>query len=135
MTTLCKSTSSRVPEWQAPFVKMQPAIVRHARLAFRRLDSAAKEEAVDEVVANAFLAFARLVELNKTDLAFATVLARYGIAQFHDDHRVGSRARICDAPSRRTRERHYSKNRRQYVVTQRFLERKMHARRPMDAGV
>jgi hypothetical protein len=45
------------------------------------------------------VAFVRLVELGKADLAYPTVLARYGIAQFCDGRRVGTRLNIQDATS------------------------------------
>ena len=51
-------------------------------------------DAVQEVIANAAVANVRLVELEKTALAYPTVLARYGIAQVRDGRRVGARRRI-----------------------------------------
>ncbi len=82
---------------------MLPAITYYARLAFRGLDQESVDEAVAEVVANAWVAFARLAELGKTDLAFATVLARYGVARFRDGRRVGSRSRVRDVMSEHAR--------------------------------
>ena len=64
-----------VPRWHQPFLKMLPAIHRHARIAFRHLDPEARAEMVEEVVANAFVAYQRLVELGKADLAYPTPLA------------------------------------------------------------
>ena len=60
------------PAWHATFIKMLPAIARHARIAFRHLRSPeAREDAVQEVVCNACCAVARLAELGKLDLAYA----------------------------------------------------------------
>ena len=70
--------------WQAAFLAMLPAIATHARVAFRRLDPEAKAEAIQEVVANAFVAFARLIQLGKIDIAYASPLARYAVAQVND---------------------------------------------------
>jgi hypothetical protein len=69
---------------------MVPIIERQVRFAFRNLGADACEEAVAEAVANAFVAYARLVELGKEDLAYPTVLARYAVAQIRAGRRVGS---------------------------------------------
>ena len=85
--------------WQASFLAMLPAIVTHARVAFRRLDPDAKAEAVQEVVANAFVAFARLVQLGKIDIAYASPLARYAVAQVNDGRKVGNHLNINEVLS------------------------------------
>ncbi len=87
------------PAWHAGFLAMLPAIIRHARIAFSDLDPEAKAEAVQEVTANAFAAFHRLAELGKADLAYPSVLAKYGIAQCRDGRRVGGRLNIRDVSS------------------------------------
>jgi hypothetical protein len=75
---------------------MLPVIRKYANNAFRYLDPEAREDAVHEVIANAVVAFARLVKLGKADLGYPTVLARYGVAQFRDGRRVGNRVRISE---------------------------------------
>jgi hypothetical protein len=69
---------------------MLPAIREQARFAFRQMSRDARKEAIDEVAANALVAYARLVELGKEDVAYPTPLARYGIAQVRYGRRVGS---------------------------------------------
>jgi hypothetical protein len=76
---------------------MLPVIVNYAGYAFRQLDLEAREDAVTEVVANAFVAYARLAELGKTEIAYPTVLAVYGIRQYWDGRRVGTKANRHDA--------------------------------------
>ncbi len=88
-----------VPEWHERFLEMLPAIERHARIAFHRLDPEAKAEAVQEVTANAIVAFARLVELGKADLGYPTPLVEHGIAQFRAGRRVGSKLNVNDVTS------------------------------------
>ena len=88
-----------VPRWHQPFLKMLPAIQRQARLAFRHLDAEARAEMVEEVVANAFVAFVRLVENGKADLAYATPLASFGIKQARAGRRVGTKSNINDVSS------------------------------------
>ena len=87
------------PLWHEKFLALLPAIVTHARIAFRALPPDARQEAVQEVVCNACCAVARLAELGKLDLAYATVLARYGVAQVRDGRKVGSKLNCKDAMS------------------------------------
>jgi len=78
---------------------MLPVILAHARYAFRLLTPEAKAEAVQEVICNALSAFVRLVELHKTELAYPTVLALYGIRQTRDHRKVGSKLNVRDVMS------------------------------------
>src|SRR6185369_9674461 len=87
------------PAWHKKFLAMLPVIRRHAEISFRHLNAEAHEEAVQEVIANAVVAYQRLVELNKTDVAYASVLARYGVAQVRAGRRVGASLNICDVTS------------------------------------
>ncbi len=87
------------PAWHAGFLALLPAITRQASIAFRRLKAEAHQDAVHEVIANALVAYARLVALGKASLAFATPLANYGIAQVRDGRKVGNRRRIGDVLS------------------------------------
>ena len=87
------------PAWHAAFESMVPAIERQARIAFRQLKAEARQEAVQEVICNACCAFARLAELNKTDLAYPSVLARFGIRQTIDGRRTGAKLNVRDVSS------------------------------------
>ena len=68
-------------EWHADFLSMLPTIRKHAAMAFRHLNSEAREEAIQDAIANAMLVYARLVQLKKVDLAYPAVLARCAVAQ------------------------------------------------------
>ncbi|MFH1921542.1 MAG: hypothetical protein ABIP48_16885, partial [Planctomycetota bacterium] len=92
--------SPNLPAWHRTFLAMLPAIRRHARIAFAYLDPEARAEAVQEVVANAMMAFIRLVESGKTDLAYATPLAMYGVRQFRAGRQVGGKLNVRDISSR-----------------------------------
>jgi hypothetical protein len=87
------------PAWHTAFLAMLPTIRTHARIAFRHLDPEAREEAVQEVIANACRAYKRLVDLGKADIGYAGVLARYGVAQVKDGRRVGGRLNVRDISS------------------------------------
>lgn len=99
MIAMDKCRSYDVPTWHQKFLTMLPDIKKCARYAFRRLPAEARDEAVTEVVASAFVAFARLVELGKSELAHASVLARHAVAQFRDGRRVGRSRSVAEVLS------------------------------------
>ena len=99
MIRIASQPKPAVPAWHAGFLAMLPAIETHARIAFRDLDPEAREEAIQEVVANACRAYVRLVELGKLDIAYPSVLARYGVAQVRDGRKVGGKLNIHDVLS------------------------------------
>ena len=53
------------PAWHTRFLAMLPAIVTHARITFQHLDPESRAEAIQCVAASSFVAYARLVELDK----------------------------------------------------------------------
>jgi hypothetical protein len=81
------------------FLKLVPLIERYAQTAFRQLWPEEREEAVCEVIANAFCFFQRLAQLGKLDVAYSTPLARYGVARFWAGRRVGGKASTRDVYS------------------------------------
>jgi hypothetical protein len=101
MTASAKSVRCRKspPAWQDAFMEMVPAIETHAKISFRHLDTEAREEAIQEVVCNACCAYARLAELKKTDLAYPSALARFGVAQTKDGRKVGGKLNCRDVLS------------------------------------
>jgi hypothetical protein len=100
----------KTPDQYAEFLAMLPAIRRSAQLAFRKLPPELRHDLIEEVVANSYVAFARLVERGQADRASATPLARFAIAQICVGRRVGSRLRIGDALS------NYAQFRKQFSV-------------------
>lgn len=85
--------------WQAGFLAMMPAIIRHARVILPRLRPEARADALQEVIANAAVAYARLVELDKTDVAYPTPLAWFAVAQYKAGRRVGCKLNVRDVLS------------------------------------
>ena len=85
--------------WQDRFAALLPVVLKYVAPAFHKLRPEAKAEAVQEAVANACVAYARLVERGKESLAFATVLARYAVAQVRAGRQVGGRLNIRDVSS------------------------------------
>ena len=85
--------------WQERFVALLPVILNYVAPVFRKLKPEAKAEAVQEAVANACVAYARLFERGRESLAFATVLARYAVSQVRAGRQVGGRLNIRDVSS------------------------------------
>jgi hypothetical protein len=92
------STSTK-PGSHAAFLAMLPAIRRTAQITFRKIRPELRDDLIEEVVANAFVAYARLVERGQADRALPSPLARFAIAQVRVGRRVGNRLRISDALS------------------------------------
>jgi hypothetical protein len=100
ITLATRPTKTRVPAWHATFLAMLPTITQHASIAFRHVRLEAKQEAVQEVIANCLVAFCRLYELGKLDVVYVSALARYGVAQVRSGRRVGGKLNIRDISSR-----------------------------------
>ena len=80
---------TREQTWHNGFLQLMPAIRRHARMAFRRLSPDARKDATDEVTSHAVIAYRRLVDLDRIELAYPAALARYGVARVRIDRRNG----------------------------------------------
>jgi hypothetical protein len=81
------------------FLEMLPRIRSQASVAFRQLRPEHKAELIQEVLANAFVAFARLVRRGKANVAYATPLANYAIRQVLDGRQVGTKPNVNDVTS------------------------------------
>ena len=87
------------PRWQRVFLALLPQIVAHAKFAFRHLRGEARQDAIQETIANALVAFVALVRRGKMSIAYPTVLARYAVAQINDGRRVGNRLNVREVLS------------------------------------
>jgi hypothetical protein len=85
------------------FLDMLPRICSQARRAFRQLRPEHQDELVQEVVANAYCQFVRLVRRGKSELAFATPLASFAIRQVIAGRRVADKPRLRDVLSPQAR--------------------------------
>jgi hypothetical protein len=68
-------------QWQADFATMLPRIDRQLKKEFDCLDAAAKEEAIQEAIVHALVAYSRLAERGRAHVATATTLAHYAARQ------------------------------------------------------
>ncbi len=89
-----------VPAWHAKLLAMLPTIIRYAKRAFRNYDPETRQEALQNVVANTTAAVAGLAKRGKLDLAYPTVLAKFGIRQTLDNRKTGSSQNIKDVLSK-----------------------------------
>lgn len=94
------------PAWHDGFLAMVPRIRQYAHFAFCQLDEEAREEAIAETIANALVAYVRLFEQGKVDLAYPTVLARYAVAQIHDGRKTGGRLNTREVLAEPAQQRH-----------------------------
>jgi hypothetical protein len=85
--------------WHAGFVAMMPTIARHASLACKGFNKDAREEFIQEVLCNALVAYKRLYDQGKVELAYPTVLAMYGVRQAFDGRKVGGKLNVNDVAS------------------------------------
>jgi hypothetical protein len=62
------------PRWNRHFVEqLLPAIVAHAKYAFRHLHGDERQDLIQETIANALVAFVALARRGKLDLAYGSV--------------------------------------------------------------
>jgi hypothetical protein len=87
------------PAWHERYLAILPDIRRQARKWLSRLPVPFREEAEAEVVARTVVAYARLVELDKEHLGYATPLARYAMMQYRSGRRVGTGVKTGDVLS------------------------------------
>jgi DNA-binding CsgD family transcriptional regulator len=98
MGTLAKNNSvvhTHEPQHDR-FLAMLPHIRQQAFAAFRKQRSEAREELIQEAVANCFRAWVLLVRRGKMSVAYSTPLAQYAIRQVREGRRVGGRLNAQD---------------------------------------
>ena len=99
MIAVPRPPHTAAPSWHTGFMMLLPAIRAYVHHAFRYLPPEAREDAVQEAIANALVAYARLVELGKADLAYASPLARHAVAHIRVGRQVGTRLNCRDVLS------------------------------------
>ena len=106
-TSKCSASqaTSIEPDRDAKFLAMLPRIRRQAGYYLRRLPTDERVEAIQEIVASAFVSYVRLIERGKAELAFAGPLARYAACQYLRGRRVGSRMNGDDVTSHYCRQK------------------------------
>jgi hypothetical protein len=93
------------PAWHEGYLRMLPDIRRQAFSRLRHMRPEARAEAVQEIIADTLVAYVRLVELGKQDLAYPSPLVTYAIARFRAGRRVGGRLNVGDVMSKHCQRR------------------------------
>ena len=93
LATLAQRTSVSS---QALFLLLMPSVKRHAQHAFRRLRQLEQEEAVQEVLAQVFIACVQLAAQGQQSKAYPSAMARFAIARYRDGRRAGQPTRSRD---------------------------------------
>jgi hypothetical protein len=94
-----RQASSSEPDRDAEFLAMLPRIRKQAAFYLRHVPRKDRADAIQEVVASAFVSYVRLAERDKSDRAYAGPLARYGACQYFGGRRVGNRMNGHDITS------------------------------------
>ena len=100
-STIGHRNAPRDVAWHEQFLDLLPAIRRHALVSFQHLQREARAEAVQDVVAYALVAFVRLLQFGRGEIAYAAPLAGFGVARVRDGRRVGTSVNVLDVTSRR----------------------------------
>jgi hypothetical protein len=99
MIRIASQPKPTTPAWHAVFEQLVPAITAHARLSFGHLRGDALAELIQNALCIACAAVARLAELNKLDLCYPTVMARFAIAQTKAGRMLGRPLNCADISS------------------------------------
>ena len=89
-------TSHTEPTWQIVFLRWLPAIEKQLSFAFRHLDPEAREECVQEAIANCCVRYERLFQQGRDSVASPTSLARFAIRQVRAGRTVGTSVNVHD---------------------------------------
>ncbi|HVC97989.1 MAG TPA: hypothetical protein VND64_30235 [Pirellulales bacterium] len=106
MLALAESRPTTKRAWHDGFMVMLPEIRSQLNFAFRGFTPDSREEAIAEALASAAVAYARLHEQGRADIAYAAPLAMYAARQFRAGRRVGSRLNCNDLLSERAQRHH-----------------------------
>ena len=94
----CQASSTDLDR-DAQFLALLPRIHQQAAYYLRHVSKKDRGEAIQEVIASAFVSYLRLIERGRGDLAFAGPLARYGACQYLRGRRVGTSMNCNDVTS------------------------------------
>jgi hypothetical protein len=91
MIAVSNESLNHQADWQSSFLCMLPEIQQRLRLAFRRLDPEAREDAIDEAVIHSLLSYTRLHDQGRAEAATASTLAWYAALAVKRGRPAGSR--------------------------------------------
>jgi hypothetical protein len=86
--------------WHSSFLALLPQISNYVGPAFRHLQEAEQDDAVQDAVAHAFVMFLRLMQRGRQHAIFPTVLARFGIGHSREGRSFGTSSNSRDVTSK-----------------------------------
>jgi hypothetical protein len=93
------SGSTHLQRRNDKFLQLLPAITHQVEFAFRNAPAEAREELVQEAIAQAYGLFISLCRRRKSNLAYATPLARFAIRRTRAGRRLGNSSNSQDIMS------------------------------------
>jgi hypothetical protein len=105
-TSSADTSAANKPAWHDGFMQLLPDVYSQLRFVFRGLAAERREDAIAECLASAAVAYARLHEQGKAELAFATPLAQFAARQFRAGWRVGGKLNGNDVMSHHAQRHH-----------------------------
>ena len=78
-------------DWQAGFLNVLPTVQTHAQIQFRHLPPQRREDAVQEAIAAAVVAYRRLVAQGRLQFAHASTIATNAVRFVRNGRHVGGR--------------------------------------------
>jgi hypothetical protein len=83
------SAATQISNWQTGFLNVLPAVHKHAKIQFRKLPAAQREEAVQETIAAAVVSYQKLAAKGQLHVARPSSLATYAVLHFRNGRHVG----------------------------------------------
>lgn len=106
-TTIASTAAVSTTGWQAGFLDVLPAVKTHAMIRFRRLTPERREDAVQETIAAACVAYQLLAAQGRLHVLSPGSLATFSVLRVTDGRHVGGRRDAArDALSPRAQRRH-----------------------------
>ena len=106
MLTHDNATSTDTPAWHAGFLELLPEIRSQLRFAFKGFSPETREDAIAEALASAAVAYARLHEQGRAELAYPAPLAMYAARHYRAGRRVGGHLNRNDVMSKHAQRHH-----------------------------
>jgi len=84
-------SSMHISNWQTGFLNVMPAVQTHARIQFRHLPSVHREEAIQEAIAAACVAYQQLAVQGRLHVACPSSIATNAVRRVRSGRHVGGR--------------------------------------------
>ena len=83
------SAATQMSNWQVGFMTVLPAVHKHAKIQFRKLPAAQREDAIQETIAAAVVSYQKLASNGQLHVARPSTLATYAVLHVRSGRHVG----------------------------------------------